>query len=161
MDKIKKPYEITSADDKEFQVFDNKLEILRFVSSVHSRIKDEISSDFTLSYLDEKQKEYIIEMTTNSYYMQTMFTYLLNRLHQQQNKYQPEQYERARQIILNIAGEVFKTFMIRTYMINVMGRNDTKNPMLHILAESKPEEEKTPEPQGMDKLIEKIKPNEK
>ncbi len=44
------------------QTIDNKLEILRFVSTVQSRIKKDISEDFVLAKLEDKDREGIIEM---------------------------------------------------------------------------------------------------
>lgn len=143
-------------EDKEFKVFDNQLEILRFISAVHSRVKDEITSDFTLGFLTEKEKEFLIEMTTNAYYMQGIYEYMKHRLIQQHKKYTPETHEKMIQLITKIQGNVFKTFMIKNYLIAILSRNNNKNPLLNILGHSNQQEEDNEEEKQATKLTDRI-----
>ena len=66
--KIKHKEEIKPVEpSKEIEV-DSKLELLKYTADIQSRIKDDISSDFTLAKLEAKDKEGIIEMTSNAYF---------------------------------------------------------------------------------------------
>lgn len=147
----------TNEENQEFKAFDDKLEVLRFISSVHSRIKDEITSDFILAKLTEQDKNYIIEMTTNAYFMKAIYDYMLVRLHQQKNKYDQETYQETTKLINKISGSLFKNFMIKNYLIADLSRNNSENPMLSILGQYQLTPE-TPEPTTQQKIIDKLKP---
>ena len=58
---------------------DNKLELLRYVSNVQSRIKEDISSDFILAKLGDKDKNGIIEMTSNAYFVKKIMQLLAKK----------------------------------------------------------------------------------
>ena len=58
---------------------ENKLHLLKHTSEVQSRIKEDISSDFTLARLSDQDKQSIIEMTDNAYYVKSLIEKLKNK----------------------------------------------------------------------------------
>ena len=48
--------------------FNDRLDILKHVSEIKLRLKNDITNDFVLAKLEDKDKEAIIEMTGNAYF---------------------------------------------------------------------------------------------
>lgn len=139
--KMKKPtINITEEDNEEF---DTKLDILKFTANVKSRIKEDITSDFILAKLTEKDKEGITEMTCNAYFAKRIILTALKH-----TKTQTEI-----KIIKHLANATFDAYMTRIYMVANLNRNVPKNHLLRILAE-KEEEPETPE---TEQITQKIK----
>lgn len=144
---------------------DNKLEILRFASQVQSRIKKDISEDFILAKLEEKDKEGIIEMTSNAYFMKKILSVLKAKgtkwdwddkrkcwIKRNLNKEEQD-------FIQDIANATFDSYLTRIYMTVILNRNVPNNHLLKILA-GVSDEEDNKELEGIKgKLAELIKPN--
>lgn len=147
--------------EQEFATFDDKLEVLRFSSSVHSPLKDEITPDFVLAKLDEKNRNFIIEMTSNAYFMKAIYDYMRLRLIQTKHKYDEQYFQNTLEILDKISADLFKTFMIKNNMIAALHRNVKDNHLLNQLTQSPIMEEPEQQLQTFQqKAIEKLRPNE-
>lgn len=145
--------------EDDFKTFDDKLEVLRFSSAVHSRINDEITSDFVLSKLNQKDKQFIIEMTCNAYYMKSVFDILASRI-KLKNIYNPDQKEQITKEIEKISISMFKSFMIKNYMIANLNRNEAQNTILKLLVGGKDDttEDEDKDKDALATITEKLKP---
>lgn len=150
---------------------DNKLELIKFTSQVQSRIKDEISSDFILAKLSEKDKEGIIEMTADAYFckklIQTLnekgsITEWNNKIKNWETRNLTTAEEEA---IKTYADQVFDAFLTRIYMTVILNRNVPKNHLLKVLTgvnqEDEEEEQEPIDPKDMKKFLKEIAKNEK
>lgn len=131
--------------------FDTKLDVLRYLTLVQSRINEDITSDAVLAKLTEKDKELIIETTNNAYTAIRLIAYTSLKA---KNKEDSKK-------IMEYADQMFDIFMNRCYMTMIMNRNVEGNYILNILGGVKtPEEENTEEEIiSIEKVKEKIKEN--
>ena len=130
---------------------DNKLELLKFSAQVQSRIKTDISEDFILAKLNEKDKESIIEMTSNAYFTKFIFE-KLKRLGTKWNyDINTKTYTKRR---LNkseinhidlISKNTFDIYMNRIFMTTILNRNIEGNHLLRLI-------------NGLDENIDEVKP---
>lgn len=129
--------------------FDTRLDAIQFTSEVHSRIKKDINSDFVMAILGEKDKEGIVEMTANAYFVKRIVEQVAEKLTQKNKKLNPQekkQLEQKTQKIRQIGRTIFDTYMVRIYMTVLLNRNVPKNHILKLLAgiqEEEDEEETT------------------
>lgn len=144
-------------EEKRETSVDNKLELLKYTSEVQSRIKTDISSDFTLAKLDDKTKEAIVELVGDAYYVKK----IINQIRIKAKKWHwnnktknwtktpitPEEQDR----INTIGEEAFDTFMTRLYMTAILNRNVDKNHLLKVLTQENPQQE----PEEKELLIKK------
>ena len=141
---------------------DNSLELRKYLVQVQSRIKNEVTSDFTLATVLPEEKEGIIEITTNAFEARKKFeniakckrwnwdkkekAWILNELNKQQ-----------KEIINQHTNQTFDTYMNRVFMMITMNRNKANNPLASMLVE---EARKDVEVEGneerMTKLLEKL-----
>ena len=145
---------------------DNKLEILRFASQVQSRIKKDISEDFILAKLEEKDKEGIVEMTSNAYFMKKILSILKAKGTKwdwdNKNKCWIKRSLNKEEMtfIQDVADATFDSYLTRIYMTVILNRNVPNNHLLKILAGATDDEDKE-EIEGIKgKLAELVKPNE-
>lgn len=134
-------------DDQDIEEFDSRLDILKFVSQVKSRIKKDVGSDFILAKLTEKQKEYIIENTTNAYFTKRMIEDTALKTNNPKDKTK----------INKMAARVFDTFMTRSYMIANLNRNVSMNYLLGLLAGKDEEVEQNETKEEVKGIIDKVK----
>lgn len=146
---------------EDFRSFDDKLEVLRFSASIHSAIKDEIGSDYVLAKLTDKNKEFIIEMTTNAYFLKAIFDYMLMRLEQTKEKYTPTYYDKMISMVKKIRDTLFKSFMIKNHMIAALNRNVPSNDLLNLLVGVSPLPPEIEQPTALQQATEKLKPEVK
>ena len=146
---------------------DNKLEILRFTSQVQSRIKKDISEDFVLAKLDAKDKEGIIEMTSNAYFVKK----ILDILSKKGRKWKWDNKEKVwvrrelnnseKNLITEIANTTFDSYLNRIYMTVILSRNVANNHILKILAGVAEEKDEETEIASLkEKMSDLIKPEE-
>lgn len=145
MAKVTQPH--TEQEDTNIQgeqSIDNKLEMLKFTATVQSRIRKDISEDFVLAKLGAQDKEGVIEMTTNAYFMKKIMHQIRTRgnwrwewdktkqtWHKKQK--QPKELEYMR----SIENKTFDSYMTRIYMTVILNRNVKENWLINILSESK------------------------
>jgi len=136
--KITLSEEQTSAIIKGEQTVDNKIELLRFVSQVQSRIRRDISEDFVLAKLDDKNKEAIIEMTSNAYLAKKLILTLgakATTIKWKDNEWiMSDITKENKEYIKEIANAIFDSYMNRVYMTVILNRNVEQNPLINILA---------------------------
>lgn len=146
---------------------DNKLELLKFTSEVQSRIRSEISSDFVLAKLGDQDKEGIVELTGDAYFIQKILRTIKRAKKWHWNNktktwYKTELTDKEKEYIEEISQATFDAFMTRIYMTVILNRNVKDNHILKILAGLKEEEEENTEIENMKaKISELIKPEEK
>lgn len=132
-----KPKRVEKGDEKDFRdIYD----ILKNIGKVHSRIKQEITSDFIFAKLPQNEKDFVIEMVVNAFdtlrvYTKAKFNIIdmfgpdeWNRIENQFNKYQED---------------TFDTFMNRVFMIVNMNRNIDDNFMINIMSQIQKAKEET------------------
>lgn len=124
-----------------------KLQLLKSVSEVQSKIKDTITSDFTLAVFNETQREGATEMVVDAYYAKTMMEILKEKTKNQWTWNKKQQlWEKTprpnHEAIMNkITEHTFNIFMTRIYMMAILHRNTEQNTMLKILAQAQEEPE--------------------
>lgn len=127
---------------------DNPLELTKFAAEVNSRIKEDISSDFVLAKLGEKDKEATKELTNNAYLGKRIVKDIAEQRQYKWNKtkkiWEEKEIEKEEQKkILEIADEVFDIQMIRPTMVAILNRNKQDNPILSGLMNKNTQETKT------------------
>lgn len=126
-------------EEKEESI-DNKLELLRYVSNVQSRIRKDISSDFILAKLSDKDKEGIIEMTANAYFVKKIMMLVANKQIKYNWNNQKQKWEKSylepkeKKIITEIANATFDGYMTRVYMTTILNRNVPRNYLVRLIA---------------------------
>lgn len=126
-------------EEKQDMGVDNKLELLKYTSQVQSRIKKDITSEFTLAKFNEKDKEFIIEHTVSAYFAKKVIEMQKQRTKWDYDKtehlwIERKQNEKETDTIQNIANAVFDSFMNRIYMVAITNRNVDANHLLRYLS---------------------------
>ena len=120
--------------------FSDKLDILRHVSDIKLRLKNDITNDFVLARLGDKDKEFIIEMTGNAYFSKRLLEILKEKSEYYKWDSESESYIKKtiegedKEKIDKIAKSVFDSYMIRIYMTVILNRNVDKNYLINILS---------------------------
>jgi hypothetical protein len=144
---------------------DSKLELLKYMSDVQSRIKNDISSDFILAKLGDQDKEGVIEMTSNAYFCKKVGDMIKHHAIKKgkwvwsvkANSWIREEYDNDYLKGLEIINRAtFDAFMTRIYMTVILNRNVEKNHMLKILSGSQ-EDERIEDEMEIRSLKEKLK----
>ena len=136
------------------QNFNDRLDVLKHLSEVKVRIRNDITSDFILACLNEKEKEFIIEMTGNAYYAKRLVTYI--GLKSKKREWDDKKGvwivrrldKEERRVVEEIGNTIFDSYMMRIYMMVLMNRNIEKNYLVKVLAgvtEKEDEEQKVAE----------------
>jgi hypothetical protein len=148
------------------QTIDNKLEILRLTSQVQSRIKKDISEDFILAKLDERDKEGIVEMTSNAYFVKKILGILSAKGVKYDWNVKTDSWTKRslnteeKSFIEHIANATFDSYLTRIYMTVILNRNVPNNHLLKILAGATDAEDRE-EIEGIKgKLAELVKPED-
>jgi hypothetical protein len=132
---------------------DNELEHLRYLGHVKSRINKEVTEDFTYASLDDKDKEAVIEMTTDAYTIKRMFEIAEKKATKWTFDNDEQVWElrpmdkNERELINKYGVASFETVMTRVIMTVIMNRNKPKNPLIRLLAKANKEEESNDEQQ--------------
>lgn len=124
---------------------DSKLELLKYTSQVQSRIRNDITSDYTLAKLEAKDKEFVIEHAVTAFYAKKVILQQLNK-----KKYDWKQNpdskkteimwierklnEYEKKIIRETANAIFDSFMNRLHMLVITNRNVDSNHLLRYLS---------------------------
>ena len=144
---------LSDEEKEEIDQVENKLELIKYTSQVQSRIRDEITSDFILAKLGDKDKEAVIEMTSNAYFAKKIIWMICKRAKargvyvwdKKQDKYVREEFERKKLEVLKGYGKViFDSYMNRVYMTVLLNRNVPQNYLIRLMA-GLPDEEKEEE----------------
>ena len=132
-DELEEPREI------EENTFDDRLEVLKFSASVQSRIKDDVTADFTLARLNEKDRKFIVEMTQNVYIAKRMYLIILLQMQRKWEKketYTQEEkhlYDKEYAAVTNAMKMNFDAFMSKIYMLAITNRNVDANYLINAI----------------------------
>lgn len=143
-----------------------ELDLIKFTAEVQGRIKQHLTSDFVLAKLEEKDKTYIIEMTSTAYLTQRIYQKLIfSEMTRQLNLNETED-ERKENIekIKEQAKITFDIYLNELSTIAILNRNVENNPILKILGRinQEMEQEEAPEVKGfLKKIGEKLKNDKK
>lgn len=119
---------------------DNALELLKYTSQVQSRIKKDITSDFTLAKLSDKDKEGITELTVDAYFAKKVLSLIANKAQVWDYNNETKVWVQHglpdvdRKAIYGLADTTFDAFMNRIYMTVILSRNVDKNYLISVLA---------------------------
>lgn len=118
--------------------FSDRLDILRHVSDIKLRLKDDITNDFVLAKLGEKDKEFIIEMTGNAYFSKKLLDILEDKAEEwvwDKDRYVKRALsDEKKKKIKKISKAVFDSYMIKIYMTVILNRNVDKNYLINVLS---------------------------
>lgn len=138
--------------DEEAENFSDKLDIYKYVSEIKLRLKKDITADFVLAKLGDKDKEGIIELGGDAYFCKKLVTMMERRAKKCIWNNEREKWEikrisrREKQTIKKISEGIFDSFMTRIYLTVILNRNVDRNYLINILSNYKEEEEEiTPE----------------
>ena len=111
------------------ETVDTKLELMKYLANVQSRIKDEITTDFVYARLGDKDKSAIIEMTVNAYYGRKLLGVISKSYRRwvwndTVKIWESRFLEDNEQKLIDLHGQnLFDTFMRRMFMIAILNRN--------------------------------------
>ena len=149
-----KEYEFREIQNDE-QV-DNKLELLKYFTQVQSRnVKEEITSDFVLARLSEKDKEGIIEMTNNAYFAKrllqemrkaTIWEWITETIETRNKDGTITKKKNGKWVLRTLTKEeqqtiqdttikMFNTYMIRNTTTAVLNRNVKDNYLIKLISD--------------------------
>lgn len=130
---------------------DNRLELLKYTSEVQSRIQKDITSDFILARLGEKDKEAIVELTSDAYFTKRVINEIIKRSHEwnwnkkEKKWYKTPMKEEDAKKIIEIANKTFDAYMIKITMTALLNRNVNQNYLINILAQQQEQQEEETE----------------
>lgn len=144
----------------ETDTVDNALELRKYLVQVQSRIREEITSDFTLANVDENQKNSIIEITTNAFEATKRFDNIMKAKNWTWTKNGWKTTETDQDGIKKIKNnqrQSFDSYMNRIFMTVNMNRNKRDNRMVDLLAEEARRDIDAGEDQGtIQKIMDKL-----
>lgn len=127
-------------DTEEKKKLADSLDLSKYLIDVHGTINNVIKADYTLAKLAEKDKEAIIEMTTNAYMTRKLFEMLKLRAKIPDYNPKTKRYEdralnkEEKKEMEEIGKRVFDTIMVRVHMTVIMNRNVPENHLVKITA---------------------------
>lgn len=125
---------------EEQENFNDRLDILKHISDIKLKLKEDITNDFVLAKLGDKDKEAIIEMTGNAYFSKRLLDVLAEKSYEwkwseKESKYLKVKIEKEqKQTIKKMARALFDSYMIKIYMTVVLNRNVDKNYLINVLS---------------------------
>lgn len=125
--------------EEQREQFNDRLDILRHVSDIKLSLKKDITNDFVLARLDEKDKEFIIEMTGNAYFSKKLLDEIEDKgevwqYSEEKGYVKVKLSEEERKKVKKISEAVFDSYMIKIYMTVVLNRNVDKNYLINVLS---------------------------
>lgn len=152
--------EIVESSEK---TIDTDLELKKYLIEVQARLKDNITSDYILAKLEDKDKQAIIELTDSAYYAQRLIQYAITKIKKVKFNEEKKEWEtdinltkEEKTRIKKLADRTYDAYMIKLNMVTILNRNKEDNYIIEKVTgaiatkEADIEEEKT-------ELIERIK----
>lgn len=127
--------------------FSDKWSTYKYLTSIHSDIKKDITSDFILAKLNENQKESIIELVRDAYFIKKAMerlidckTYKVGKNHKyiKNNDGSFRKFdlsEDEKEYISNMAKLTFNAIMIKILMTKIEYRNVDSNVIMELITE--------------------------
>jgi hypothetical protein len=126
------------SEEMKVEQFSDRMDVLRHVSEIKLKLKNDITNDFVLARLSEKDKEYIVEMTGNAYFSKKLLDLIEEKGEEwiyKDGKYTKEKLSQLKKDkIKAISTRVFDSYMTRIYMVVVLNRNVDKNYLINVLS---------------------------
>lgn len=144
---MKKPIITTPINETDKPIFSDRLDIYKHLTDIQSRIRNDITSDFTYAKLNDQDKEFAIEMTNNAYFMQNA---ILQYIKICKTNKEIEQ-------IIQESRNVFDITMKSVYMLMILNRNVPKNILLQILGGITEKETEDETDEQTTSILEKLK----
>lgn len=139
--KPKEPLTINVGTKETEEGVDNKLELLRHATSIHSRgVKSDVSSDFIYAKLEEIRREGIKELIEQACFQRRRVAYMIRKARQwrwdteKSNWYRTIIPKWKREILQDQTNETFDAYTIGSTMVATLHRNVPKNPILKMVA---------------------------
>lgn len=139
--------EVKEEDNNTEQNFSDKLDVMKFVADIKLRLKRDITTDFVLAKLEGKDKEAIIEMTSNAYFAKKLLLLLSRKSrrwiwNEKKGEYEKQEISKEdKKYLEGLSDAVFDSYMTRIYMTVVLNRNVDKNYLINVLSGYKEEVE--------------------
>lgn len=127
-------------ETREDKPFSDRYDIARFLADIKLRLRRDISTDFVLAKFDAKNKEGVIEMTSNAYFAKKLIQLLKRRgyvwkWNAEKGEYNKEELSKKDSDYLTKLGDgIFDAFMTRIYMTTILNRNVDGNYLINVLA---------------------------
>lgn len=140
---------------------DDKIELIKGVSEVRSKIKDVVSDDFILCKLTPQEKEYIIELTNNAFLSRKLLKTVKEQgtkwdWDKKKNLWERRKLNQEEKLHMeNLIQNCFDSYMNRIYMITIVNRNVPRNYIVEKITGIRDEEEE--EETRLQSLTDKVK----
>ena len=162
------PKEVIEEEQNEEEVLSDKLDLMKFVADIKLRLNKDITTDFTLAKLGAKDKEAIIEMTSNAYFSKRLLMVLSRKSTKWVWDGKKKDYIKTllsneeRKYIEKLSDMVFDSYMTRIYMTVVLNRNVDGNYLVNVMSGYKQEAEMDMDidPEEAKQTLKKIMSNE-
>lgn len=154
---------IDRKDEDENISINDKLDLVRHITEIHSPVKSEINPDFIFAKLDTIQKEGIMDLTSLGSYGKQIFLTIgekairwiyIKRLKTWVKM--PLTSEEKKKIDRN-SDNMFKNFMLRPYTLVNLNINKKSNRLIELVLEGQEEKEEEDEKKTTIKLGDRIK----
>ena len=110
-------------EDERETGFSDKLDLLKFVGDIHTRIKKDITADFIFAKLNDTDKEGVINMTVNAFSSKRLMYIYASKSEDDEAK-----------ILKEIGNSIFDNFMTKIYMTIILNRNVDGNYIIDVLS---------------------------
>lgn len=117
-------------------IVSDNISLLKYLADVNSKLDGEISQDFTLAKLGEKDKTFIREISHVATYVIKQLQLLKSQIKDKDPKIRAEKEN----IITAYQKAIYKSYMHRVHMLVILNRNVPENPLLEILGQVQREE---------------------
>lgn len=129
---------------EEIKAFDDKIEVLQHMVTVHSRINKDITSDYIYANLNEPDKEFVIEMYGNARFAKMcalkMGESIRVKVKNKELKLNEEETNKIIQRIILTSNQVFDAYMDKIAMLVNLNRNKKENYMAQRVSPTADEE---------------------
>lgn len=151
--KMRKKIKGLELKGNEKENFSDILDVLRHISDIKLRLKEEITQDYVLAKLGDKDKEGAINMTEDAYFCQmALFKRLIRNAKMKQIISDDEE-----KYIEELGNRTFDMYMNKIHMTIVLNRNVDKNYLINVLAKYQEEEEVTAREEERTGVMSKLK----
>lgn len=144
------------------ETVDNELELLKYIATVQSNIKEDVTSDFVLCKLGDKDKEAVIELGSDAYYAKKLITVIKKkayryRWNQQEKNWTKEAItDQEKEKIKVFEKNTFNAYMNKLSLLAILNRNVTKNHIVNVLSKRAIEEEEEEKQEEIKGLIQSV-----
>lgn len=141
---------------------ETRLDFLKGLSAIGSRLNRRISSDWVMARLEEKDREAIREMMANAYYGDNLLKEIPLKFKRWKFDVERQVWEdeymskEEKDAIVNQADKMFDTFTIRVETTVILNRNVKNNWLVRLMAGAQEEEVEYDKSTDEKKIAEKV-----